>query len=106
GEDDPAKPGHPAGDHEDQDPDQLDVDAGATGGFGVASDRVDVTAEGRPAGDIRAEDDDEQHDQPDERHPASVVADRDGRERETAVEGDANRRQERVAGRKTGAATA
>src|SRR5438105_15755518 len=103
GEDDPAESGHRARDHEDEDPDELDVDAGPAGGLGVAADRVDVAAKGRPAGDVRAEDDYEEDDQADERNAAGLVAAPDGREGEAAEEGDAKDRQDRVSGRQAGA---
>ena len=68
-----------ARDHEDDDPDAGDVDAGAPGRLGVAADGVDVPAERRPLGDERPEDEHDDHQQQRERNAAVLVADRDRR---------------------------
>ena len=52
-EHDAAEAGHRAGDHEDEDPDARDVDAGAPRRLGVAADGVDVAAERRALRDER-----------------------------------------------------
>jgi hypothetical protein len=64
--------------------------------------RVDVPPEGRARGQVREHRDHEDEDQADERDPARVVADRDRREHEPAVEDDAPDRQEHVPGRQAG----
>src|SRR5205814_5979304 len=91
GEDDASHCGHRTGDHEDEDPDQLDVDPRAPGSLGVAANRVDVAAESRPAGDVSREHDEEDDDQSDERHTRSrlrLVADVDGSEGQPREECD------------------
>ena len=55
GQDDPAHARHEARDHEDGDPDPVDVDPRPPRRLGVAADGIDVPAEARPAGDERPE---------------------------------------------------
>src|SRR5205823_4392904 len=96
GEDDPAQAGHRAGDDEAENPDQLDIDAGAPRRLGVTADRVDVAPKRRPACEIGEENDDEKDYQPHERHPPRVVADRDGGEGKPAVEEHADNGDDQV----------
>src|SRR5256885_2533010 len=101
GEDDPTHGCHRAGDHEDQDSDQLDVDPSPARGFGVAADGVDVAAEGRPAGHVSAKHDEEDDDQPDERKTGPgfrLVTEQHRRERHTSEEGDPDDEEKEVAG--------
>src|SRR5438105_8153081 len=63
-----------------------------------------MTAERRPARDVRAEDDDEQDDQADERDAARVVADVDRGEGKSPVEDDPSHRQDRIPGWQAGPA--
>ena len=62
GQNDPTDARHEAADHEDGDADPIDVDAGAAGRLRAAADRVDVTAEARPPGDERPEDEEDDED--------------------------------------------
>ena len=90
GEDDPAEAGHRPGDDEAENPDQLDVDAGAARSLGVAADRVDVTPEGRPACEVGRRGR-RRRGRPGRRAARrGVVADRDDGQGEPAVEDDAD----------------
>ena len=61
GEDDPADAGHDPRDHEDEDADARDVDAGATGRLRVAADGIDVAPERRALREKRQPDEEDQH---------------------------------------------
>src|SRR4029079_393678 len=99
GEDDPAEPGHQAGDHEHEDPDPRDVDTGATGGLGVPTDRIHVPPEGRPLREERQDDEGADHQQEPERDAAGarLVQDPDRHERDGGHEHDLEEEHDRVA---------
>ena len=63
GQDDAAHAGHGARDHENDDPDAGDVDAGATSRFGIAADCVDVATERGPlCQEVQADEEDDDED--------------------------------------------
>src|SRR3954451_25374371 len=79
-EHDAADARHAARDHEDDDPDASDVDARSPRGLRVASNGVDVAAEGRTLRDERPEDEEPDDHQQHERNTAVLVADPDDHE--------------------------
>src|SRR5207249_317359 len=97
-EDDPPENRHHPGDHEDDDADPRDVDAGPTGGLRVAADRVDVAAEGRATRDVPPEDHEPDDEQAREGDPTRVVTDSDDAEADGRKYGHSEHDQRDVAG--------
>ena len=77
-EHDPADAGHEAADHEDRDPDAIDVDSSPSRRLRIPTDGVDVPPEARPAGDERPEEKEDSEDEDHLRHAAVLVQVPDG----------------------------